>query len=142
MWGMHLSISRDHVEKLFAWAEEAFPKECCGLVLGHGDQVTQLELATNVATNPDTHFEIDPVALIKWEKASRSGDFDLLGYFHSHPNGLKQPSKADAEQASKDGRFWLIIADSAVTGWQCLSDGELHDSFSSVLLNIIGDSQA
>lgn len=64
----------------------------------------------NVAPDPLRHFEIDPAALIAAHRASRAGGLAVLGYFHSHPNGLARPSATDARAAAGDGRIWAIVA--------------------------------
>lgn len=64
----------------------------------------------NVAPDPLRHFEIDPAALIAAHRASRAGGLAVLGYFHSHPNGLARPSATDARAAAGDGRIWAILA--------------------------------
>ncbi len=69
------------------------------------------------------HFEIDPVALIAAHKRVRAGGDPIIGYFHSHPHGLAGPSATDIAQAATDGRYWLIIADGAISVWQPVGTG-------------------
>lgn len=114
---MGLKLSRQHRRQLLEWASEAGDEECCGLLLGRADEVCQLELSANVAVDPRSHFEIDPVNLIAAERQARLGALAILGYFHSHPNGRREPSLADCESASADGRYWLIIADGEMSLW-------------------------
>ena len=79
-------------------------------------------MAANVATDPSQHFEIDAAVLIATEKQARQGGPSILGYFHSHPNGLTRPSKQDADGAADDGRVWLIIADGGISAWLPTTD--------------------
>ena len=118
MWVMKLQLSRTHRRQLLAWAAEAGVYECCGLILGREDTVEKIEMTSNVADNPMCEFEIDPLALIDAEKQAREGGPLILGYFHSHPNGLAKPSIKDAQMAAADGRRWLIIADGQITSWR------------------------
>ncbi|MFM5885339.1 MAG: M67 family metallopeptidase, partial [Novosphingobium sp.] len=74
--------------------------------------------AANVHPDPARHFEIDPAALIAAHKAERGGGPQLLGYYHSHPNGRADPSPSDRAQAAGDGRLWAIIANDAVLVWR------------------------
>ena len=99
-------------------AAEAHPNECCGLLLGQGALVEAAVPAANVHAEPLRHFEIDPAALIAAHKAARAGGPQVLGYFHSHPNGLARPSATDAASASGDGRIWAIAAGGMVTLWR------------------------
>jgi desampylase len=119
---MALHLSRKQHQQLLDWANDAGLEECCGLVLGEGKAVSELRLTQNVADNPLSHFEIDPAALILAERESRQGGSSLLGYFHSHPNGLERPSDKDAADALADGRVWLIIANGRITAWKANAD--------------------
>ena len=118
MWVMNLQISRSQHRQLIDWAKKAEPNECCGLMLGDRGVVESMELTANVAEMPEQNFEIDPSALIAAEKRARSGGRAILGYFHSHPNGLAEPSKTDARMANDDGRIWMIIAGGQVSAWR------------------------
>jgi desampylase len=138
MWVMDLTISRQHLQQLNIWAEEAHPLECCGLLLGEGSSVLDIVRADNVSPAPERNFEIDPSVLIAAEKAAREGKQSILGYFHSHPNGVCEPSVSDAQQANRDGRYWVILAAGKATAWRAVTGGKLHDCFAPVeLINVI-----
>ena len=122
MWVMGLKLSRQWRQLLLDWADEAGDRECCGLLLGRNQVVEQVQLTTNIADDPLTQFEIEPGALIAAEKNARQGGPQILGYFHSHPNGLAMPSIADASLAAPDGRYWLIIAGGMISLWMPVGD--------------------
>lgn len=104
-----------------AAAAAAHPREACGILLGEGGRITAARVTANVHPAPETHFEIDPQALIDAHRAARSGGAQVLGYFHSHPQGAAAPSATDRACAAGDGRIWAIIAGGEVTFWR---DGE------------------
>ena len=135
---MALHLSSSDWRQLLDWAESAGGHECCGLLRGAGDRVIALELAQNVAADPARHFEIDPAALFSAGKDVRSGGIPVLGYFHSHPNGVAAPSATDIAQAAPDGRFWLIIAAGAITAWQPVVTGAQVTGFTPVALIVEG----
>ena len=120
---MTLILSRQHRRQLLDFAEEAGSSECCGLILGRGDTVEILELTANVAASPYNAFEIDPSVLIRAEKHVREGGLEILGYFHSHPNGAIEPSETDVQSAAADGRCWLIIAGAEISAWRAVERG-------------------
>ena len=99
-------------------AAAAAPREACGLLLGHGTHIHAAHPAANIHPEPLRHFEIDPAALIAAHKAAREGGPHVLGYFHSHPNGLARPSATDAACAAGDGRIWAIAAGGLVGLWR------------------------
>jgi len=88
------------------------------LLLGEGGQIAAVQSAANVAEDPSTRFEIDPMALLKAHKSAREGGPKVLGYYHSHPKGHPVPSATDCEHASGDARIWAIVAGGKVKFWR------------------------
>ncbi len=122
------------IRQMLKEATQAHPRECCGLLLGQGARVAMARPAANVHPQPERHFEIDPKALISAHRAQRAGGLEVLGYYHSHPNGHIGPSDEDRAQASGDGRAWAIVAAGAVTWWR---DGP--DGFEALSYRLIAD---
>lgn len=120
---MRLTLTPAAHAAIIAAAEVAAPSEACGLLLGTETQIETAQPAANVHPEPTRHFEIDPAALIAAHKAARTGGPQVLGYFHSHPNGLARPSATDAAMASGDGRIWAIAASGVVTLWRDTPSG-------------------
>jgi proteasome lid subunit RPN8/RPN11 len=115
---MPISLSSGAHAAILAAAQAAHPREACGLLLGQAGHIHTARPAANIHPEPTRHFEIDPSALIAAHKAARAGRPEVLGYFHSHPNGLARPSATDAAMASGDGRIWAIAAAGVVTLWR------------------------
>ena len=109
--------------QLRAYAAAAHPLECCGLLLGAGDQITAALPAANVHPSPQTHFEIDPAALIAAHRAARAGGPQVIGYYHSHPHGPPDPSATDQAHAAADGRIWAIVAAGEIRFWRDAQSG-------------------
>jgi len=94
-------------------ARAALPRECCGLIegvrRGEGVEAVALHPAPNLAT--DAHrFEIDPGAQFAALRAARVNGREIVGCYHSHPNGAAEPSAHDLAGASEEGFLWLIAA--------------------------------
>jgi len=106
--------------------------EICGLLLGRFDRVQALTPARNAAVDPARSFEVDPPTLIAAHKAARAGGVQIMGCYHSHPNGRAEPSRQDAAEASEAGWIWLIIASGVVTAWRVVEGGTLHNRFDPV----------
>ena len=115
---MTLQVTSELFDALLAQAEAAHPRECCGLLFGSAEQarIDALEPAANVHSQPETHFEIDPQVLIDAHRAARSGGPELVGYYHSHPDGKPRPSATDAAMAARDGMVWAIVGDGVGSG--------------------------
>lgn len=114
---MMLHVTRAALETMRAAAAESAPAECCGLLLGQ-DAIEEARPATNVAADPERHFEIDPQALLDAHRAARAGGPGVLGYYHSHPAGPAEPSAIDRAMAAGDGKVWAIVGDDGVTFWR------------------------
>jgi desampylase len=124
---MALEIADTAIAAMTGAAQAAFPNEACGLLLGTGVRIEAALPTANVAPDPARHFEIDPTALIAAHRSARQGGAQVLGYYHSHPNGLARPSAADDACAARDGKVWIILAAEGVSdgSWAitCWHDG-------------------
>jgi proteasome lid subunit RPN8/RPN11 len=90
--------------ELRAHGEEAFPKECCGALLGRhfaaGWQVDSLVRAANArAESPHDRYEIAPAELVKIAHEARSRGIEIAGFYHSHPGHPARWSTTDLEEA-------------------------------------------
>lgn len=120
---MIIEVSSAHVERLLAEARNALPREACGLILGNGVQIEEVRVCRNVHPQPETHFEIDPQALIEAHRAARAGGPQVLGYYHSHPAGPPEPSSTDRAHATGDGKVWAIVGEGRVGWWRDTPEG-------------------
>lgn len=102
---------------LFGQARATGRLECCGLLLGAwGDDGAVIE---TVQPSPNVHpgdqrrrYQIDSNRVIQALLDARHGGADLLGFYHSHPDGSIQPSSRDVESAWP-GMIYLIVAGEA-----------------------------
>lgn len=120
---MAIGVTSAVLDAILAEARAAEPRECCGLLFGSDAAVTGHRPAANVHLSPLRHFEIDPQALIDAHRAMRQGGPRLVGYYHSHPEGLPAPSATDRAQAAGDGMIWAIAGEGRVTLWRAGEDG-------------------
>ena len=128
--GPHFCLGDDRMEMaetllaaLIAEARAAWPREACGLLFGSDAAITAHRPAANVHPAPESHFEIDPQALIDAHRAMREGGSQVVGYYHSHPSGPAEPSATDRALAARDGMAWAIVGDGRVTLWRAGGDG-------------------
>lgn len=88
------------------------------MLLGENGRITEARSAANVHPSPATHFEIDPEALIDAHRAARAGGAQVIGYYHSHPQGPAAPSATDRACANGDGAVWAIVSQDDTRFWQ------------------------
>lgn len=97
-----------------AHAEAEFPNEACGLLLGQRDGaevfITEAVASANIADEPRRRFEIDPGLRLCLQKAARKGGGQIVGHYHSHPNGAARPSETDRAGIFEADLVWLIAA--------------------------------
>jgi desampylase len=99
-------------------AAAVYPAECCGLLVGQADEVRTAEPAHNMRANERAdRFEIDPVDHVRvWEAATANGN-DIIGCYHSHPDGYAVPSAIDRGLARRfGGPFGYIVVAIQDTG--------------------------
>lgn len=96
-------------------ARRAYPHEACGLMVGRRDvdaiTIEELVISENVADGDKrVSFMIDPQLQFTTLRALRGTGREVVGVFHSHPDGEPFPSATDAAMAFEAGFVWLIVA--------------------------------
>lgn len=118
-----IELTSGLIDQLLGEAEAAAPREACGLLLGRSGRIERVQPARNVHAEPETHFEVDPQALIDAHRAARGGGLQVIGNYHSHPTGSAEPSVSDRAEAAYDGQVWAIVANGAVRFWRAGDGG-------------------
>ena len=134
-------------------AEQCFPEECCGLMLGHRDDLncwvtkviptrncwgeddpslalSDFDAADNNPTSKRKRFAIAPQDLLAAQKACRAQNLTLVGIYHSHPNGRAIPSQFDRAIAWPEYVYWIMSLQNGHyeegQGWQLDEQGEFQ----------------
>lgn len=92
------------LEEIKQIAQEIYPHECCGILVGSVEDgvktVTQLVPAENQRTDsPANRYLITADFLHQIESKLRNSDSSIVGFFHSHPDVPARPSVYDQEHA-------------------------------------------
>jgi len=115
-----LRISLRLLDRVLAHAAQTYPAECCGLLVGRGSQVLAVEAARNLRANDrDDRFEIDPLDHVRIFEAARAAGEDIIGCYHSHPDGYPGPSSIDRFLARSFGGPFGYLVVSIRQGWAC-----------------------
>ncbi len=107
-----MRIVRAALDEIHRHAEDGYPYEICGVLLGPrgGDRVTEVRRARNTVTDrAHDRYEIDPHDHIRIQREADDAGLDILGYYHSHPDHPARASITDAER-SWAGPVYLIVA--------------------------------
>ncbi|MEB3279857.1 MAG: M67 family metallopeptidase [Lyngbya sp.] len=113
-----LTISDQQLQQISTHAENCYPQECCGLILGrmaeNSDKIVveliptenawnddsaeafeEIETAEQPVTSAERRYTIAPEVLIAAQKYGRSRDLNIIGIYHSHPDHEAIPSEFD-----------------------------------------------
>jgi proteasome lid subunit RPN8/RPN11/molybdopterin converting factor small subunit len=104
-----LTIPRPIAEDMFEHANADFPNECCGLLAGHGSEVTRLHRMTNVEASPFMYLMDPKEQLQVFDAIDQAGD-ELLAIYHSHTHTQAYPSQTDIKQAYYPDSVYLIVS--------------------------------
>ena len=83
------------------------------MLAGREDLITHIFPATNVAADPARNYEIAPKELFSLMREMRADDVELMGIYHSHPNGKNEPSLQDVERAYYPQAAFFIVSGGA-----------------------------
>jgi proteasome lid subunit RPN8/RPN11 len=116
-------------------AEAAYPDEACGLLVGRAEKdagaaavhVASVAASANLASAPGTRFEIDPALRLRLQRELRGGSTSVVGLYHSHPDGVAQPSPRDLEAAWEPDLVWLVTAVAAGQAIHTSAHVLIHD---------------
>ncbi len=124
---MIIEVSQQQLAQIYQHAENTYPEECCGLLLGYlqddckmvvevwetkncWTKETEIDLAEDVPLGSKLNrFSIAPEMMLKAQKESRSRNLNIIGVYHSHPQGKAIPSEIDRAIAWEEYSY-LIVA--------------------------------
>jgi proteasome lid subunit RPN8/RPN11 len=90
---------------LIAEAHNATPNECCGFVMAGWTYIP----IQNCHPDPQQHFEMERESMLA---LLQHNAHEVLGIYHSHPRGSKEPSGYDVTMmqnyAVHGFRFWIV----------------------------------
>jgi proteasome lid subunit RPN8/RPN11 len=110
-----LKITAAHLEDIRRHGEEAYPEECCGILVGTFDGDSRIVHATPRCRNaaiesPRTQYHIDPRDVIRAQRDIREQGLEIVGFYHSHPDHPAQWSPTDLAEAHWIGCSYVITA--------------------------------
>ena len=129
---MALTIQRSHFEHMRQHAEQTYPQECCGVLVGFFDSDTRRTVervvpCVNSSTESrHTRYEISSVDLLRIQREARFAGQQIVGFYHSHPDHPAHWSTTDIEQAHWSGCSYVIIS---------VERGKAGDTSSFLLMN-------
>jgi len=100
-----IKLGPQHLEAIRLHGQQDYPHECCGLLIGtFGEGVKVVKEVYPISNAREeaakrNRFLITPRELMLGEKHARSLKFEVIGFYHSHPDHPSAPSEFDREHA-------------------------------------------
>ncbi|OKH23208.1 hypothetical protein NIES593_10195 [Hydrococcus rivularis NIES-593] len=114
----------EQIQQIRAHAENTYPEECCGLLIGkiEGENKILIEvIATENSWNAEAteflsveagskqnRFSIAPEVLFRVQKETRDRNLSIIGIYHSHPDHPAIPSEFDRAIAWQQYSYMII----------------------------------
>ena len=109
-----VELSAADLAALARAATASFPEEACALLEGTRTasvvRVARVHVAHNVAEDRRRGFEVDPRVLLRLHRELRGTERDIVGVWHSHPDGSAVPSSTDFARSYDPTLTWVITA--------------------------------
>jgi len=114
-------------------SENAYPNECCGVLMGKIDNVgvkivRQTESIRNAREDGEQYhrFLITPEEMLRAEQTARAAKLDVIGFYHSHPDHPAIPSEYDKNHALPFYSYVIVSVEQGIakelTSWELTAD--------------------
>lgn len=111
---MTLVLPGDLRDGMVDHARAGAPEEVVGVLAGErGEAESVAERrypAENAAATPETRYEIAPAEELELLQRVDEAGLDVVGFYHSHPNGPLAPSETDARLAAWPRYSYVIVS--------------------------------
>jgi len=106
---------------IHAHGEATYPEECCGALLGEAtlDQRSVhavIAIDNARADERRRRFLVTPDAYRRVEREAAGRGFDLIGFYHSHPDHPARPSAYDLEHALPWHSYVIVAVEAGRAG--------------------------
>lgn len=133
-----MGLTQQELKEIFAHAEEGYPDEVCGIVIGKpGDPRTNaVRRCTNLATryhqddptryprDAKTAYIMDPKELLRIQSEADAKGLEFILIYHSHTDHEAYFSRTDRELALFDGApLWPNVGYLVVS----VKEGKIHN---------------
>ena len=150
---LELGISAELAEKIREHGVETYPYECCGALLGTDhdglandpnresrkvsrEVLSLFPLVNRRDDSPRNRFSVTADDVREAEKAASAQGFEVIGWYHSHPDHPAKPSDFDRDHAWPWYSYIIVSVHTGVpqdmTSWRLKDDrsGYLEEKIS------------
>lgn len=135
---MSLEFTESQLDEMVAHVQDGLPNEACGLLGGLDGRVHKVYAVTNAAQSP-VSYTMDPLEQVRAMVAIEEAGWELLGIFHSHPQGPPAPSATDLAKAYYPDAAYIILSPDARGGWQARGFNMVEGQVSEIAVRVRPD---
>ena len=127
-----IELNEQQLTEMREHAQRDYPFECCGLMLGRFAEGRKVVAQTYPISNAReeeakrNRFLIRPEELMRGEKYARENGFEVVGFYHSHPDDRAVPSQYDLEHAWPTYSYIVVSVEKGqavdLRSWEMESD--------------------
>jgi proteasome lid subunit RPN8/RPN11 len=127
-----IELNEQQLTEMREHGQRDYPFECCGLLLGRFAEGRKVVAQTYPISNAReeeakrNRFLIRPEELMRGEKYARENGFDVVGFYHSHPDDRAVPSQYDLEHAWPTYSYIVVSVEQGqavdLRSWEMESD--------------------
>ncbi|MBT3943173.1 MAG: M67 family metallopeptidase [Chloroflexi bacterium] len=136
-----LRLPKSLLAEMISHALDADPEECCGVLLGRGDEATRLRRIRNVHESRVNRYSMDPLDLIEAERDADGRSEEFVAIYHSHTYSQGYPSDTDVRNAVESGwtgPYYVLVSlvektRPVVRAYRISEDGDVVEQFIRVL---------
>ena len=110
-------IKPEHWSQMETEVDTNTPEEACGIVAGCGNH-SKLVIPVTNTLHSATSFRMEPKEQLNAFLLVEERGLDILAIYHSHPEGIDNPSFTDFQELTFPGIIYLIWY-KEVDRWNC-----------------------
>lgn len=104
-----IKIKKQVFDKLTEHAEKSYPYEGCGILTGIPGELVEVHFVENkIMDRKRDRYEIDPRDFLRVDNLSKDKGYEIVGFYHSHPDHPPLPSDFDIEHAWPEYIYIII----------------------------------
>ena len=105
-----LAVEQNQLKAICAHAEQGYPHEVVGILAGSREKhiVTKVHLLINERAETKNRYKVGPLKLMRAEQALEAQGYEILGYYHSHPDHPARYSGYDKEHALPNMSYLIV----------------------------------
>lgn len=126
---MDTLITNTEIEAIKRHAEQGYPHEVVGILAGKNGTIEKTVALINERAETHNRYKVSGLMLYRTEEKLRTEGWDILGYYHSHPDHPSQYSEYDKDHALPNMSYMIVSVlqgtSATIQSWRLREDREI-----------------